>query len=133
MMDISDMMSRKTCNTCYHNGNCKENHRNRCLGNYSCSTSRFQYKYWRADVDPQKPPNVVRKPGLGEIVGHDKGEIKAIDNWADREKGMVCNTCMYFVIKDKVFGHGRCRRKAPTMKGWPVVFGTDWCGDHKLK
>jgi len=27
---------------------------------------------------------------------------------------------------------GRCRRHAPTMNGYPVVFGTDWCGDHKL-
>jgi hypothetical protein len=27
---------------------------------------------------------------------------------------------------------GRCRRHAPTMSGFPAVFGTDWCGDHKL-
>jgi len=27
---------------------------------------------------------------------------------------------------------GRCRRHAPKLKGWPVVFATDWCGDHKL-
>jgi hypothetical protein len=27
---------------------------------------------------------------------------------------------------------GRCRRHAPTMSGYPVVFETDWCGDHKL-
>jgi len=27
---------------------------------------------------------------------------------------------------------GRCRRHAPTMNGYPVVFRTDWCGDHKL-
>jgi hypothetical protein len=27
---------------------------------------------------------------------------------------------------------GRCRRHAPTMSGWPVMFVTDWCGDHKL-
>ena len=27
---------------------------------------------------------------------------------------------------------GRCRRHAPTMSGFPVVFDTDWCGDHKL-
>lgn len=29
-------------------------------------------------------------------------------------------------------GLGRCRRHAPTMNGWPAVFGEDWCGDHKL-
>ncbi len=27
---------------------------------------------------------------------------------------------------------GRCRRHAPTMSGYPVVFDNDWCGDHKL-
>lgn len=27
---------------------------------------------------------------------------------------------------------GRCRRHAPTMSGWPVMFKSDWCGDHKL-
>jgi hypothetical protein len=27
---------------------------------------------------------------------------------------------------------GRCRRHAPTMSGFPAVYGTDWCGDHKL-
>lgn len=27
---------------------------------------------------------------------------------------------------------GRCRRHAPTMSGYPVVFASDWCGDHKL-
>lgn len=27
---------------------------------------------------------------------------------------------------------GRCRRHAPTMGGYPVVYMTDWCGDHRL-
>jgi hypothetical protein len=27
---------------------------------------------------------------------------------------------------------GRCRRHAPTMNGYPVVYDMDWCGDHKL-
>lgn len=46
---------------------------------------------------------------------------------------------MWFVAKtenipnDEERGHlGRCRRHAPTMAGYPVVFETDWCGDHKL-
>lgn len=66
------------------------------------------------------------------------------DNWKHRSTGMRCGGCMYFVLKRpgesaeplepgamrrKV---GRCRRHAPTMKGWPVMFITDWCGDHKL-
>lgn len=27
---------------------------------------------------------------------------------------------------------GRCRKHAPTMDGFPVVFPGDWCGDHKF-
>lgn len=62
------------------------------------------------------------------------------DNWKNRSTGMVCNTCVYFVPKARenieentvytIFG--RCRRHAPTMNGFVPVFGSDWCGDHKL-
>lgn len=59
------------------------------------------------------------------------------DNWAHRSKGMKCKTCMWY--KHKVPEHnkdckekGRCRKRAPTLNGWPVVFASDWCGDHKL-
>lgn len=67
------------------------------------------------------------------------------DPWKHRSSGMKCKTCMWFVVKDKheslpkgedaIFAPspvGRCRRHAPTMNGYPVVFETDWCGDHKL-
>lgn len=60
------------------------------------------------------------------------------DNWKHRSTGMRCGTCMYFVEKQtsaiQNANHliGRCRRSAPTMKGWPAVFSDDWCGDHKL-
>jgi hypothetical protein len=60
------------------------------------------------------------------------------DPWKHRSAGMSCETCMWFVRKvseepvaDKKL-IGRCRRHAPTMNGYPVVFTTDWCGDHKL-
>jgi hypothetical protein len=44
---------------------------------------------------------------------------------------------MWFVVKvsgdvTKSSKVGRCRRHAPTMSGWPVMFVGDWCGDHKL-
>ena len=78
--------------------------------------------------------------------------METIDNWKHRSMGMRCLTCMFFVIKvqtpvirGEVVGvpvseksdrdsveFGRCRRHAPTMSGFPAVFGTDWCGDHKL-
>jgi hypothetical protein len=43
---------------------------------------------------------------------------------------MLCQTCMYYSPKETI--PGRCRRNAPTMKGFPAVFPTDWCGDHKV-
>jgi len=39
---------------------------------------------------------------------------------------------MWFVGKGNEQLLGRCRRHAPTMSGYPVVFPIDWCGDHKL-
>jgi hypothetical protein len=57
------------------------------------------------------------------------------DPWKHRSAGMQCQTCMYYCPKENADGDtllGRCRRRAPTMSGYPVVFPTDWCGDHKL-
>lgn len=61
------------------------------------------------------------------------------DPWKHRGDGMRCKACMWFVPKEKVspesgegYHLGRCRRHAPTMNGYPVVFVNDWCGDHKL-
>ena len=63
----------------------------------------------------------------------------AKDPWEHRSAGMLCATCMWFVEKVTSLSSqphatiiGRCRRHAPTMNGYPVVFTTDWCGDHKL-
>lgn len=59
------------------------------------------------------------------------------DAWAHRAKTMRCQTCMWFVEKASIntlVGDrlGRCRRHAPTISGYPAVFSSDWCGDHKL-
>ena len=62
------------------------------------------------------------------------------DPWKHRSSGMKCSSCMWFVEKTSrpaqvLTGQpsfGRCRRHAPTMQGYPAVFGSDWCGDHKL-
>ncbi len=60
------------------------------------------------------------------------------DPWKHRSKKMSCSTCMWFVMKSNSDDSpntapiGRCRRHAPAMNGYPVVFETDWCGDHKL-
>ena len=62
--------------------------------------------------------------------------FKTMDNWKHRSKNMTCLTCMYFVVKETDLildvNLGRCRRHAPTMSGFPAVFQTDWCGDHKI-
>lgn len=52
------------------------------------------------------------------------------DNWKDKATGMVCATCTNYAPKNEYIG--RCRRNAPTMKGFPAVFPSDWCGDHKM-
>jgi len=60
------------------------------------------------------------------------------DPWAHRASTMRCSTCMFYVAKALPVGMmvtreiGRCRRHAPTMSGYPAVFNTDWCGDHKI-
>jgi len=61
------------------------------------------------------------------------------DPWKHRSSGMKCSTCMWFVGKvtpgndeAELCKLGRCRRHAPTMNGYPVVFVNDWCGDHKI-
>lgn len=60
------------------------------------------------------------------------------DNWKHRSSKMKCKTCMWSVVKTPAHpseskpGVGRCRRHAPTLGGYPVIFVNDWCGDHKL-
>lgn len=64
------------------------------------------------------------------------------DPWAYRDKGMKCMTCIWYVPKQRIGTSnsdinplaqvGRCRRHAPTMNGYPVVYMTDWCGDHRI-
>ncbi|MBE9592698.1 MAG: hypothetical protein IMF19_04390 [Proteobacteria bacterium] len=55
------------------------------------------------------------------------------DNYVDRAKNALCGNCIYYVSKGANNLLGRCRRNAPvTVKGYPVVFPTDWCGEHKL-
>ncbi|MEN6396756.1 MAG: hypothetical protein ABFC78_09765 [Methanoregula sp.] len=81
-----------------------------------------------------------------------KQQAQENDPWKNRSAGMRCRTCMYFAVKTTTtseskaqyaagqialagkYGQivGRCRRHAPTMNGYPVVFEDDWCGDHKI-
>jgi hypothetical protein len=50
---------------------------------------------------------------------------KEKDNWNNRSVKMSCATCMHYL-------NFRCRRNAPTIKGFPAVYPSDYCGEHKL-
>lgn len=58
------------------------------------------------------------------------------DPWKHRSQGMKCQSCMWYAPKESTVpglpGIGRCRKHAPTMGGFPVVYPEDWCGDHRL-
>lgn len=63
-----------------------------------------------------------------------------MDKW-DRKTNFNCESCMYCVpkisskkeAKTEDETRGRCRRNAPTLKGYPVIsIFYDWCGEHKL-
>lgn len=52
------------------------------------------------------------------------------DNWVAHTSTHTCKFCMWFKAKtNKV---GRCIINAPTIKGFPVVYETDTCGEHRL-
>ena len=102
----------------------------------------------------------LRADGIGQYREITKAEFAAqkrrdeavvakqsADPWVHRSDNMLCKKCIWFVPKVSTsgptfddFGHskqvpyhlGRCRRHAPTMGGYPVVFVNDWCGDHRL-
>lgn len=65
-----------------------------------------------------------------------QGGLAPADPWVHRSSGMRCRTCMFYARKESdrptMAEVGRCRRHAPTMGGYPAVFPSDWCGDHKL-
>jgi len=52
------------------------------------------------------------------------------NNW-DELTCFECSSCMFFSPKNNS-KQGRCKANFPTMKGFPVVFGIDWCGYHKI-
>lgn len=76
---------------------------------------------------------------MSNMIGIKEMTIPDTDPWAHRSRGMKCFTCMWFVVKNtenpptgRAGVLGRCRRHAPTMNGYPAVYESDWCGDHKL-
>ena len=82
--------------------------------------------------------NVGRSQEAG-MQAEQRQRLPPDDPWIHRSDGMRCKTCIWFVPKHpadhivtEAYSVGRCRRHAPTMGGYPVVFVNDWCGDHRL-
>ena len=108
-----------------------------------------------APDDPDRPAQAIA--GFAQDLASERDRI-ASDNailareqaaahqdpWVHRSEGVTCSTCMWFVVKevnqspvDAQFPLpekrlGRCRKYAPSAKGFVPVFTTDWCGDHRL-
>lgn len=99
-------------------------------------------------MNEQCQPGAIRQMTEAEMkeynakmeAGTARLKQEAADPWRHRSAGMRCQTCMWFVRKEptglvgsiKSAEVGRCRRHAPTMNGYPVVYMTDWCGDHRI-
>lgn len=64
--------------------------------------------------------------------GLEPEELNTLDPWEHRSEHMRCKTCVWSVLKKPSKKVGRCRRHAPMMNGFPVIFTNDWCGDHRL-
>lgn len=86
--------------------------------------------HYESEITDQVDTESVPYP-VSQFV-NEKPLDEPADRWAHRSAMMKCGSCMWFVAKKPRTDFGRCRRHAPTLAGWPAVFSTDWCGDHKL-
>ena len=73
---------------------------------------------WFVEKKKLRAPAMVAESSLSEGIEIRPGKIVIEDSVKQRETELI--------------GIGRCRRHAPTMNGYPVVFTNDWCGDFKL-
>lgn len=75
-------------------------------------------------VDKESFESALETPG--PIMG-----VPSRVPWQHRSEHMHCRSCMAYAPKTE--NVGRCRKNAPTMQGYPVVFpDDDWCMQHKL-
>ena len=89
-------------------------------------------------IERFQPDRAMPEQAIGRLSPEQAAQIakQSADPWVHRSAGMRCRSCIWYVPKatDRLGGQevGRCRRHAPTMGGYPVVYMTDWCGDHRL-
>ena len=66
----------------------------------------------------KRPPVYIVKGSFSKIIEQSPGKVVPMEE-AESVRTTESNI-------------GRCRRHAPTMNGYPVVFKSDWCGDHRV-
>jgi hypothetical protein len=81
-------------------------------------------------IKTNEPVDFVPPEALGMQEDRRNPVLLPDDPWRHRAIHMRCRNCMWYA--EKVPSFGRCRRHAPTMSGYPAVYSTDWCGDHKM-
>jgi hypothetical protein len=74
----------------------------------------------------------VAKAPLPPLVSGDSGEVVTDQKPGDFVRVDNPNILVRMTHDDPRGAIGRCRKRAPTLGGYPVVWTTDWCGDHKL-
>ena len=96
----------------------------------------------RRKMHYRHPKHYLHKNGLTKAKPAEAAQTASLalssatpppDPWIHRSTGLRCSTCMWFA--EKGLELGRCRRRAPSPDGsigWPVVYRSDWCGQHKL-
>lgn len=113
--------------------------------------SDFDYRLYTEGTWPVDEPEPEKSATESCEVEPPLRDGEPPDNWADLSS-FACRTCRFYVPKVELVSgdygvndkgeklivrvehkpRGRCRRHAPTMNGFPVVYDTDWCGDHRL-
>lgn len=84
----------------------------------------------QVNVIDRLKPNDAAQRGAAQVK-QPEADPEA-DPWIHRSVRMRCRTCMFYVLKEPSRELGRCRRHAPTVDGFPMVYTNDWCGDHEL-
>jgi len=45
----------------------------------------------------------------------------------------ACKNCKFFKAERSDAEVGQCRKLSPTHEGWPIIGGSNWCGEYEQK